>query len=201
MNFEDLRVALKKHVDEMMETYGLLYEVDLDKDSLWNTYLDVIPPEHNKIYKSRREYDCSTCRHFVKNVGNVVAIKHDYDNRLIIETVWDFTTSDERWNNVCRYMSEMVKSHRICGVFKTDLRNAGVDKTPSYDEDGNVIMWRHMSVTIPEKHRVNIRNTSVASIKGDYASKLNQLAYITTSTGTTPSCEANTYAERKEVTK
>lgn len=28
--------------------------------------------------------------------------------------------------------------------------------------------------------------------------KLNQLAYITTLTGTTPSCEANMYAERRE---
>lgn len=31
--------------------------------------------------------------------------------------------------------------------------------------------------------------------------KLNQLAYVTTLTGTTPSCEANMYAERKEVTE
>lgn len=30
--------------------------------------------------------------------------------------------------------------------------------------------------------------------------KLNQLAYITTSTGTTPSCETNMYAERREAT-
>lgn len=56
MNFEDLRVALKKHSDEMITRHGLLYEVSLDKDELWNTYLGAIPPEHNKIYKSRREY-------------------------------------------------------------------------------------------------------------------------------------------------
>ena len=169
MNFEDLRVALKKHVDEMMETYGLLYEVDLDKDSLWNTYLDVIPPEHNKIYKSRREYDCSTCRHFVKGIGNVVAIKKDSDGKFIIETVWDFTTPDERWNNVVKFLSGYVRAGCIKGVFKTDLKNIGVDKTPSYDENGNVIVWRHMSATITEKHMVH--GASVASIKGDYASE------------------------------
>lgn len=170
MNFEDLRVALKKHVDEMMETYGLLYEVDLDKDSLWNTYLDVIPPEHNKIYKSRREYDCSTCRHFVKGIGNVVAIKKDSDGKFIIETVWDFTTPDERWNNVVKFLSDCVKHCYIKGVFKTDMKNIGVDKTPSYDENGNVIVWRHMSATIPNKHRVALTST-VASVKGDYASE------------------------------
>lgn len=170
MNFEDLRVALKKHVDEMMETYGLLYEVDLDKDSLWNTYLDVIPPEHNKIYKSRREYDCSTCRHFVKGIGNVVAIKKDSDGKFVIETVWDFTTPDERWNNVVKFLSGYVRGRCIKGVFKTDLRNIGVDKTPSYDENGNVIVWRHMSATIPNNHRVALA-TTVASVKGDYASE------------------------------
>ena len=30
--------------------------------------------------------------------------------------------------------------------------------------------------------------------------KLNQLAYVTTLTGTIPSCETNMYAERREVT-
>lgn len=167
MNFEDLRAALDVHVKELMSAYGTLYEVELDKDELWNTYLDAIPPEHNKIYKSRREYDCSTCRHFVKNIGNVVAIRHW--GIFSVETMWDIVTEDERWNRVCQYMSDYVKSHAICGVFKTDLRSAGADKTPSYDENGDVIVWRHMSATIPDKHRVS--NASVASVKGDYASE------------------------------
>ena len=167
MNFEDLRVALDVHVKELMSAYGTLYEVELDKDELWNIYLDAIPPEHNKIYKSRREYDCSTCRHFVKNIGNVVAIRRW--GTFSVETMWDIVTEDERWNRVCQYMSDYVKSHAICGVFKTDLRKVGADKTPSCDENGDVIVWRHMSATIPDKHRV--RNASVASVKGDYASE------------------------------
>ena len=167
MNFEDLRVALDVHVKELMSAYGTLYEVELDKDELWNTYLDAIPPEHNKIYKSRREYDCSTCRHFVENIGNVVAIRHW--GTFSVETMWDIVTEDERWNRVCQYMSDYVKSHAICGVFKTDLRSVGTDKTTSYDENGDVIVWRHMSATIPNKHRVS--NASVASVKGDYASE------------------------------
>lgn len=31
--------------------------------------------------------------------------------------------------------------------------------------------------------------------------KLNQLVYVTTLTGTTPSCEANMYTEKREVTE
>lgn len=169
MNFEDLRVALKKHADEMMTRHGLLYEVGLDKDELWNTYLDAIPPEHNKIYKTRREYDCSTCRHFVKNIGNVVAINKN-GNSFSIETVWDFVTDDERWDRVCKTMSNYVNAHRICDVFKTDLRMVGADKTTSYDENGDVIVWRHMSANIPDNHRAT-RGVSVASVKSEYSSE------------------------------
>ena len=171
MNFEDLRVALKKHVDEVMTRHGLLYEVGLDKDELWNTYLDAIPPEHNKIYKTRREYDCSTCRHFVKNIGNVVAIKVDRDDgKFTVETMWDFVTGDERWDRVCKTMSNYVKAYHICDVFKTDLRMAGADKTTSYDENGDVTVWRHMSANIPDNHRVT-RGVSVASVKSEYSSE------------------------------
>lgn len=172
MNFEDLRVALKKHADEMMTRHGeLLYEVGLDKDELWNTYLDAIPPEHNKIYKVRREYDCSTCRHFVKNIGNVVAIKVNRDDgKFTVETMWDFVTGDERWDRVCKIMSNYVKAHHICDVFKTDLRMAGAEKTTSYDEKGDVIVWRHMGANIPDNHRVT-RGVSVASVKSSYSSE------------------------------
>lgn len=168
MDFETLRVALKKHVDEMMSIYNTLYEVELDKDELWETYLNTIPPEHNKIYKTRREYDCSTCRHFVKNIGNVVAINNS--GKLSIKTVWDFTTGDERWDRVCRAMSDYVKAHHICDVFKTDLRMAGAEKTTSYDENGDVTVWRHMSANIPDNHRVT-RGVSVASVKSEYSSE------------------------------
>ena len=89
LNFKDIKVPLEKHFDEMQKENDFLYVADLDKDQLWETYLETIPPEHNKIYRVRREHDCSCCRHFVKQIGNVVAIKNGK-----IETIWDFAGDD-----------------------------------------------------------------------------------------------------------
>ena len=77
--------ALEEHANNLLSQYGKLFELNVDKDQLWNLYLDTIPPEHNKIFRVRRAYDCSCCRHFVKNIGALAAI----DNGKLI-SVWDF---------------------------------------------------------------------------------------------------------------
>ena len=97
MDFNVIREAVENHFKEMCEDNAYLYEVNVDKDVLWNTYLESIPPEENKIYKVRREYDCSCCRHFIKSIGNVVAVK---DGKLT--SIWDFETKDQRWNAVAK---------------------------------------------------------------------------------------------------
>src|SRR3982751_5010837 len=55
---------------------GELYVVGdrLDRDSLWLTFLESFPAGTNLRFRERSEYDCSTCRAFVKNFGNVVEI-------------------------------------------------------------------------------------------------------------------------------
>ena len=61
-----------------------LYVVEVSKDTICDTYLAAFPEGANPIYKERREYDCQTCRQFLKNIGNVVAI---INNELV--SVWD----------------------------------------------------------------------------------------------------------------
>lgn len=87
MLFTEMRNMLNEHFYEMTKDVTHLFSVLIDKDELYNLYLDSFPEGTNEIYRERREYDCSCCRGFIKAIGNVVVIK---DNQ--IETLWDIQT-------------------------------------------------------------------------------------------------------------
>lgn len=151
LNFSEIKVALENHFKEMEEKYNYLFVTDTDKDELWNTYLDSFPPEHNKIYRTRREHDCSYCRHFIKQIGNVVGIK---DGK--IESIWDFTTGNDLWNKVVKALSEFVKSHKVTDVYLSKFKTVGVDFDME-DDNGNPIKWEHFYLKLPDKYVPNKR--------------------------------------------
>ena len=146
MDFNVIREAVENHFREMCKDSTHLYEVNLDKDVLWNTYLESIPSEENKIYKVRREYDCSCCRHFIKSIGNVVSIK---DGKLT--SIWDFETKDQRWNAVAKSLSEYVKQNPISDVYLTKFGTIGTAYNMMATDDGTPIKWEHFCVKVPEK--------------------------------------------------
>lgn len=47
--FMKFKKALQKHFDEMQKEATHLFEVNVDKDELWNTYLDSFPAGTNEI--------------------------------------------------------------------------------------------------------------------------------------------------------
>lgn len=62
MEFSKFKKAIQEHFAKLSETADHVYEVEVDKDALWNLYLDSFPAGTNEIYRQRREYDCSSCR-------------------------------------------------------------------------------------------------------------------------------------------
>jgi len=76
MEFTEMRDKLGEHFNEMVKDVDHLFEVAVDKDELWNLYLDSFPAGTNEIYRERRWHDCSCCRQFIKTIGNVVVIKN-----------------------------------------------------------------------------------------------------------------------------
>lgn len=169
LNFSEIKRPLENHFKKMCDENDYLFSVDLDRDQLWETYLNSIPKEHNKIYRVRREYDCSHCRHFVKQIGNVVAIKDGE-----VESIWDFTTGNDVWDNVVKALSNFVKSssHHVSDVYLDKFRSVGVDYDMDQDEDGNPIKWEHFFVEIPAKF-INQSVDSIGTKLGEYRDNKN----------------------------
>ena len=153
LTFTTIRDAVRTQLARMCDENNKLFEVDLDKDKLWEVYLETIPAADNPIYRTRREYDCSCCRHFIKGIGNVVELKNGN-----ITTVWDCETSDPKWNAVLKAMSDYVKGCPIMDVFITKDAYYGTERNFMLDEDGKSITWDHFSYIVPSKFVWTKRN-------------------------------------------
>lgn len=162
LDFKIIRNALEDNFKKMCEENENLFEVELNKDVLWETYLNTIPAKDNKIYRTRREFDCSCCRHFIKGIGNVVAIK---DNKMI--SLWDFKTSDDTWNTVLEAMSKFVKKHKVTDVYVSKFNHVGTRYSMDRTEDGNPIKWEHFYLDIPSKFVYNNRYDTIDSVRGE----------------------------------
>lgn len=112
--FMMFKKALQKHFDEMQKEATHLFEVNVDKDELWNTYLDSFPAGTNEIFRERREHNCSCCRQFIKNIGSAVTIK---DNQ--IHTIWELNLGDTTYQPVCDALDAFVKAHTVTDIYTT----------------------------------------------------------------------------------
>lgn len=153
MEFKQFRYKLQGQFDRMTEGTATLFVVEVDKDMLWDTYLNSFPEEANPVFRKRRTHDCSCCRHFIRAVGNVVTIK---DNKIV--TMWDFKTGDSAYQAVVDAMSSFIKQHPITDVFVTKVgvfgTSANFEKT-----DSGVITWDHLFVNVPARFMASTSKT------------------------------------------
>lgn len=158
--------SFKKEVaaqlDKMCAENDYLFEVNLDKDKLWETYLETIPSEDNQIYKTRREFDCSACRHFIKSIGNVVAIKDGE-----VTSVWDCGSANPKWDMVAKAMAAYVKENAVTDVFLSKFKKIGTDYNFML-EDGKTIKFEHFYFELPNKFVFNDRYTTIDTKRGEY---------------------------------
>lgn len=146
MNFVEMRDRMLAYFASMTEGTTQLFEVNIDKDKLWSLYLDSFPPDKNQIYRERTEHDCSCCRHFIKSLGNIVAIK---DGKVI--SLWDFDIDgDDTYEPSIKAMREYIHSCTVSDVFLCKERRFG---TPSNKElkDGKINNYDHFYADIPTR--------------------------------------------------
>ena len=128
-----------------MQTLGNLFVVDLDKEELYDLYLDSFPEGTNLMFRERREYDCNCCKQFIRAVGNVVAV--DSDNNLI--SLWDVNVGGY-YQPVADALSSYVKSKAVANEFFHFERTAGTDHT--FDTHIAGKQWDHFFVKIPNQY-------------------------------------------------
>jgi len=160
MNFNEFKTKQQKHIAGMLDGQNALFMTEIDTDKLWNLYLDSFPPGTNEIYRERREYDCSCCRHFVKSFGGVVVI-----SGLTVKTIWDFVTGDPTYDIVLIALSRYVKSRPIKDVFFAKEIAFGIDRNFEQAADGSAKTWEHFYFKLPSKFTTRTHET-IGSLTG-----------------------------------
>jgi len=141
MDTEKLRRLVDEQFQRMAE--GQLFEVDISKDEMWDTYLGSFPEGTNPIFRERREHDCNCCKTFIRNLGNVVSIQ---DGKLV--SIWDVVTGSET-QVIVDAMSELIKSKTISNVFFTQFKKIGTSSNP--DTENPNIIWTHFYSEVPNQ--------------------------------------------------
>lgn len=159
MLFKEFNALLQANFADMIREEAPLFEVDVDKDSLWNKYLDAFPTGTNNIYRKRREFDCGCCRHFVKSIGNVVSIENGK-----IRTVWDFQTNDPTFQPVIDALAVYVRSRPIVEFWISKQPRVGTPK--SFEQsDSTVLEWNHFFLDLP-RYLVDKSDRSIGDLRG-----------------------------------
>lgn len=159
--FMFLKKKLYEHFNEMQKESNRLFEVDVDKDELWNTYLDSFSAGTNKIFRERREHDCSCCRQFIKNIGAAVVIKNNQ-----IHTIWELDVKNTIYQPVCDALDSFVKAHAVKDIYTTKIPKIGTDY--NFEEiNGKAYRWDHFFLKLPDKF-VNKTDRSNEEIKGEF---------------------------------
>jgi hypothetical protein len=145
----EFKMMKQRMIDHFNASLGseYLFEVELDKDELWNLYLDSFPEGTNPMFRERREHDCSCCRHFIKNTGPTVFI----DEYLNLHTIFEFDTQSTTYQPVMDALDTFVKSKAIADIYLSDTRTIGTDKNYERCADGKVFTWEHFFLTLPDR--------------------------------------------------
>lgn len=144
--FRDFVKAIQKNLQQMSKDSSRLFTVNVDTEELYNLYLDSFPAGTNEIYRERREYDCSCCRHFIRDVGNVVSIKNGE-----LHTIWGINpVSDDKYNVVAAALDTYVKQKAVLGVFLKKEKRIGTPENREMLPTGKINKYEHFFVDLPE---------------------------------------------------
>lgn len=141
--------------------------VTMPGDDLWATYLAAFPEGTNPLYRERTEHDCSCCKNFIRQYGNVVAI----DTNGAVTSMWDVHGAPYPYDVVAKAMHEAVINHPITNLFRTKEIKYGAEHNFEKLEDGGVKKWNHFWGEVKPKHYTRAPD----QVRGEYRTRVQTL--------------------------
>ena len=139
-DFNILRNKINEKIKKMAEENSTLFLVGFDTEKLWNIYLNFFSEEE-------KEYlNCRSCKHFFKNIGNIVAL----NKNLEYETIFDIEIGNDFLDKVVLELSKEVRKYPISNIFKTEVRTFGSED--NFDKTSK-IKYEHFVFEVPYKYR------------------------------------------------
>ena len=152
LEFKPFKQLFQLNFAEIIKEQTHLFQVDVDKDRLWDTYLNSFPGE------LRLQFNCNSCRQFIKNYGNLVAIKN---NQLV--SLWNFIADDLVYQTVVDNLNQLVLSATVKDVFVTTFAKLGTDSNIQRP----TVKWHHFYYELP-KSLVYRGSSSEATVQNEY---------------------------------
>lgn len=156
--FKNFKTQLQNNFSALMQGGSQLYLTDVSKDDLWDAYINSFPED------IRQEYNCNSCRQFIKNYGNVVSI---VDNNL--KSLWDFIPDYAEFLPSVVRLSYVVRHAPIRDIFITKQAKLGTDSNLQLLDllkNGRAtVTWQHLYFQLPKEY-VNKSSLSEESIMG-----------------------------------
>ena len=149
MTFKELNQKLRSN----FPSKPILHLVDVDKDLMWDTYLNAFPED------KRQEHNCRTCRRFIRNYGNVVSIQNN-----VTKTIWDFEVKDAELSGPIQALHNLVKDAKVKDVFVTKESDLGTETTHTHYQDTGLEVWNHFHVML-NPYQVTLSDKSVESLQ------------------------------------
>ena len=157
--FEPFKQLFQANFTQVIANQTHLFQVNVDKDLLWDTYLNNFPEE------LRPQFNCNCCRQFIKNYGNLIAIKN---NTLF--SLWNFNAGDEVYQTVVDNLDHLVINATVKDVFVTTFAKLGTDSNIQRLEDNSTVRWHHFYYELP-KVLVYKGSFTEATVQNEYRSQ------------------------------
>lgn len=156
LEFKPFKQLFQLNFAEVIKDQSHLFQVNIDKDTLWDTYLNSFPTE------LQAQFNCNSCRQFIKNYGNLVAIKN---NQLI--SLWNFNADDSVYQTVIDNLNQLVLGAAVKDVFFTPFTKLGTDSNIQRLEDNSTVRWHHFYYELP-KSLVYRGSDSEGTVQNEY---------------------------------